>query len=37
MTTTGITILRTRAGRITEDWVHFDGMGLMQQLGVVMV
>lgn len=37
VTTTGITVLRIKAGRIAEDWVQFDGLGLLKQLGVVMV
>jgi steroid delta-isomerase-like uncharacterized protein len=32
---TGITIARFTNGKITEGWVNWDALGLMQQLGVV--
>ena len=32
---TGITISRFENGRIAEDWVNWDALGLMRQLGVV--
>ncbi len=31
----GISILRVKGSRIAEEWVNWDSMGLMQQLGVV--
>jgi steroid delta-isomerase-like uncharacterized protein len=34
-TITGITIARFTNGKITEGWVNWDALGLMQQLGVV--
>jgi steroid delta-isomerase-like uncharacterized protein len=33
--TTGITIARFSNGKITEGWVNWDALGLMQQLGAV--
>jgi steroid delta-isomerase-like uncharacterized protein len=32
---TGIAIVRFEGGKIAEDWVNWDALGLMQQLGVV--
>jgi steroid delta-isomerase-like uncharacterized protein len=32
---TGITIVRFANGKITEGWVNWDALGLMQQLGAV--
>jgi steroid delta-isomerase-like uncharacterized protein len=32
---TGITIHRMANGKIVEDWVNFDTLGMMQQLGVI--
>src|SRR2546427_1772684 len=34
-TVTGITINRMANGKIVEDWVNFDALGMMQQLGVI--
>jgi steroid delta-isomerase-like uncharacterized protein len=34
-TGTGITIIRFVEGKDVEDWVNWDALGLMQQLGVV--
>jgi predicted ester cyclase len=34
-TFTGITINRIEGSRIAEQWVNFDALGMMQQLGVV--
>ncbi len=34
-TVTGITVLRFARGKIVEDWVNWDALGLMQQLGAV--
>ncbi len=33
----GMNFYRLRAGRITDIWTQFDGVGLMQQLGVIPV
>jgi len=35
VTMTGIQIVRTADGRITENWINLDALGLLQQLGVV--
>jgi len=35
MTTTTITILRFAHGKIAEDWVETDMLGMMRQLGVI--
>lgn len=32
---TGIDVNRIRDGRIVESWVHYDALGLLQQLGIV--
>ena len=32
---TGITIQRISDGRIAEEWINYDALGLMQQLGVI--
>ncbi len=32
---TGITISRIADGKIAEDWVNWDTLGMMQQLGVI--
>lgn len=32
---TGMSLLRIRDGRVQEDWVEMDRLGLMQQIGVV--
>ncbi len=34
-TFTGITINRIAGDKIAEQWVNFDALGMMQQLGVV--
>lgn len=31
----GIDVNRIRDGRIVESWVHYDALGLLQQLGIV--
>jgi steroid delta-isomerase-like uncharacterized protein len=35
LTLTGIQILRVADGRIAEQWVNFDALGMLRQLGVV--
>jgi steroid delta-isomerase-like uncharacterized protein len=35
ITTTGITIFRIADGRIAEEWVNWDTLGLLQQLGAI--
>jgi steroid delta-isomerase-like uncharacterized protein len=35
LTITGIQILRIAGGRIAEQWVNFDALGMLRQLGVV--
>jgi len=35
MTATGIQIVRIANGRITENWLNLDALGMMQQLGVI--
>jgi steroid delta-isomerase-like uncharacterized protein len=35
MELTGISILRFADGKIVEEWINFDALGLMQQLGLV--
>ena len=37
VTTTGIQIVRVAGSRIVEDWVNFDALGMLQQLGVIPV
>ena len=32
---TGIVISRFAKGKVEEDWINFDALGMMQQLGVV--
>ena len=32
---TGIVISRIAEGKIAEEWEEFDGVGFMQQLGVI--
>ena len=32
---TGIQVLRVASGRIAENWINLDALGLLQQLGVV--
>ena len=34
-TATGITVLRFARGKVVEEWVNWDALGLMQQLGAV--
>jgi steroid delta-isomerase-like uncharacterized protein len=34
-TVTGIQIVRIANGRIVENWINFDALGLLQQLGVL--
>jgi len=34
-TFTGITINRVASGKIAEQWVNFDALGMLQQLGVI--
>jgi predicted ester cyclase len=35
VTATGILIYRITGGKIVEEWLQYDVMGLMQQLGAV--
>lgn len=35
ITTPGISISRIVEGRIAEEWVHWDTLGLLQQIGVI--
>jgi steroid delta-isomerase-like uncharacterized protein len=35
VTMTGTSILRIAGGKVAEQWVHWDALGMMQQLGVV--
>ena len=35
VTMTGIQIVRVADGRIAENWVNFDALGMLQQLGVI--
>jgi steroid delta-isomerase-like uncharacterized protein len=35
VTVTGIAIVRLEGGKIAEEWVNFDALGLLQQLGVI--
>ena len=35
VTVTGTTIIRIAAGQVREDWVQWDAVGLMRQLGVL--
>ena len=35
VTMTGIQIVRTADDRIAENWVNFDALGMLQQLGVI--
>ena len=35
VTMTGIQIVRVVGGRIAENWVNFDALGMLQQLGVI--
>jgi steroid delta-isomerase-like uncharacterized protein len=35
VTVTGMVISRFARGKVEEDWINFDALGLMQQLGVV--
>ncbi len=32
---TGITISRIEDGKIAEDWINYDAMGMMQQIGAI--
>ena len=32
---TGITISRIGGGKIAEDWINYDAMGMMQQIGAI--
>ena len=34
-TITGLSVMRVHAGRVVEDWVEEDALGLMQQLGLI--
>ena len=34
-TISGVTVARFADGTMTEDWVNWDALGLMQQLGIV--
>ncbi len=34
-TVTGITISRISSGKIAEEWINWDTMGLMQQIGAI--
>ena len=35
VTMTGIQIVRTADGRIAENWINLDALGMLQQLGVI--
>ena len=35
VTITGIQILRVASGKIAENWINLDALGMLQQLGVV--
>jgi len=35
ITLSGINIMRVADGKIVEDWVNLDALGLMQQIGAV--
>jgi predicted ester cyclase len=35
VTVAGIAIVRLEGGKIVEEWVNFDALGMMQQLGVI--
>jgi steroid delta-isomerase-like uncharacterized protein len=35
VTVTGIQIVRVADGKIAENWVEFDALGILQQLGVI--
>ncbi len=35
VTLTGIQIVRTADGRIAENWINLDALGMLQQLGVI--
>lgn len=35
VTTTGISIFRVAAGKITDDWTNIDMLGMLQQLGAI--
>lgn len=35
ITTPGISISRIVEGRIAEEWVHWDALGLLQQIGAI--
>ena len=37
VTMAGIQIVRTADGRIAENWVNFDALGMVQQLGAIPV
>ena len=32
---TGISIYRVANGKVVEEWTEFDGLGLLEQLGVL--
>jgi steroid delta-isomerase-like uncharacterized protein len=32
---TGITISRIEGGKIAEDWINYDALGMMQQIGAI--
>ncbi len=36
-TSEGISVARFKAGKVVEDWVQWDALGLMRQLGVAGV
>jgi steroid delta-isomerase-like uncharacterized protein len=36
VTTTGISIIRITSGKIAEHWVHWDALGMMQQLDIAL-
>jgi len=35
ITTTGISVIRIAGGKVAEQWVTWDTLGMMQQLGAV--
>jgi predicted ester cyclase len=36
VTTTGISIIRVTSGKVAEHWVHWDALGMMEQIGMAL-